>query len=64
MPKPPRVAARIPEQLRKKLDRALTVTGQSDTAFLVTALEEFFANHPTPGDKIAAIIKGHAARSK
>lgn len=59
----PRVAARVSSDLRKKLSRALQKTGQSETAFIITALEEFLANHPTPAAKITAIIKGHAARA-
>lgn len=62
-PAEPRVAARVPAGLRKKLTKAMKTTNQSETAFLITALEEFLENHPTPADKIGAIIKGHAARA-
>lgn len=59
----PRVAARVSSQLRRTLTKAMKKTNQSETAFIVCALEEFLENHKTPADKIGAIITRHAARA-
>jgi predicted transcriptional regulator len=59
MSKEHRVAARVPQQLRNRLTRAIAKTNQSESAIVRAALEEFFVNHPTAADKIAAIVAGH-----
>lgn len=63
MSKEPRIAARVSDQLRRRLNREIKKTNQKEAAILRAALEEFFVNHPTTSDKISAIVRGHTARA-
>lgn len=53
-PKP--LAARPSDALRKRVDRAIATTNQTESALIRTALEEFFTNHKTPTAIIEAVI--------
>lgn len=52
----PRIAARIPQALKARLDRADANTNQGESAITRTALEEFFLKYKTDAQVFQAVL--------
>ncbi len=59
-PKSAKVEARCGKRLKLQISHARKSTGYDETDFVLTALAEFFDNHKTPNDKIAAVQRNRA----
>lgn len=53
--KTPVLAARCSKRQKKRIKDAERSTGMNETDFILSAISEFFANHKTPAEQIAAV---------
>jgi metal-responsive CopG/Arc/MetJ family transcriptional regulator len=57
-----RTSARIPSELRKRLDGAINKSGQSESKIVRLALEHFLKKHRSASAIIAAVLNSHRAK--
>jgi len=57
-----RVVARCSEKLKKKVERAVRITGQKESELVRVAVEKFLAAHKTPKEIMAAVVASRIAR--
>ena len=55
------VRARCGKRLKRRIRLAAKSTGYVEADFVLSALEDFFAQHRTPAEQIAAVQRSRAA---